>query len=647
MPKQLLIVLVLAGLAVAQATSGGLEGRVLDPTGAVIAGARVKARNVASGAQIEVTTDAGGRYRMARLEPGRYEVSFVAQGFQIYSVAVQVRLGESANVSPELKVGSQPQTLTVREFGVAVDTANTTQQSVITQEEIAELPLQQRSFTDLMVLVPGIRPQGSFARNKARAGTFSVNGSDGRNSEVNLDGIDNRDYIFGGYLQALPLSTVQEYRVTTANGTPEDGRTNGAMVDVVSRAGATGLHGNAFFLARHDKLAARNFFEARDNAPDAPSSRQHLGGAVGAGITAKLFFWAGAEILRDRDSNFVTDAALAELALVPGAVARRFLPRPYDDRSVSGRLDWLPNDHNHFFLRLAGQHNDGHNELMGEPAAADESNGNRTTNRYLSAALAWTHTFSASALNDLRFGFADARSEIQAASTAPNLAFAVESVPGLPDTPAVQIGANQNTPGVFYQRRWQVRDDISLARGRHHFSFGASELYMPRLGGLFLFGSLGYTIFFFDRPSVIAGNTTLYPQGFATPGAVREILLSTGDGSFQQSTNLFALYFNDRIRLTPTLTLNFGLRYDLGSGFYPDMSRDRAFVLLRQIDSPLAARQPEDPKTMLQPRVGLAWNPDGEGRSVVRLSYGIFFDTIIQQFTFPSLQRQNVTIFST
>lgn len=647
MGRLLLTLLLLASPLAAQVTTGGIEGRVTDPTGALLPGVKVRAENLNTRAAVDVQTDSGGRYLLPRLQPGRYLVSFSASGFQPASWTIQVRVGELANLSPALRLGRAEQTVEVHEFGVAVDTTSSATQSVITQEEISELPLQQRSFTDLMALVPGVRPQGSFARNKSRAGAFSVFGSDGRNAEVNLDGVDNRDYFFGGYLQALPLSTVQELRVTTADAPPEAGRSSGALVDVVSRPAAAALHGGLFAYFREDALASRTFFEARDGSPDAPSSRQHLGGALGGGLTDKLYLWAGAEFLRDRDHNFVPDAALADLALVPGAAPQQFIPRPYDDLLVSGRLDWLRDPRNHFFLRLAGQRNRGDNELMGDPAAADLSNGNQTTNRFLSAAFAWTHTFSSASLNDLRLGFVDARSTVLPNSTAPNLAFAVQSVPGIPDAPAVQIGANQNTPGVFYQTRWQLRDDLTLTRGRHHLQLGVSDFYQPRFGGFFLFGSLGYTIFFFDRPSVIVANPGLYPDGLATPGAVRQITLATGDGSFDQPVNFFAVYLNDRIRLTPGLTLNLGLRYDWQPGFYPDLRRDPAFQLLAAINSPLASEPAGDPTHMLQPRIGIAWDADGKGRSVFRLSYGIFFDSMLQQFTFPALQRMNPELFST
>lgn len=641
------VVLLAAVAAVGQITTGGVEGRIVDTTGAVISGATVRVRNSATEAVYQSSTNARGQYRIERLEPGNYEIETSAPGFQTQRWAVRVKLGETQNVTVELAVGRAEENIDVADYGAAVDTQNVAVHEVVTPEDLHELPTQQRSFSDLLTLVPGIRPQGAFARNKVRVGTISINGSDGRNSEVSLDGMDNRDYIVGGYLQALPLLTVQEYQVTTASALPEAGRSNGAVIDVVSRTGTAATHGELFFQARDDAFSSRNYFQRLDDAPKAASSRQQFGGALGGRLRKDVYYFAGTEFLRDRGNSYVTDTAFNELKYVPGTNPQQFIPQPYDDQSASGRLDWARNDFDRVFFRFSAQHNRGKNELIGEPAASDISNGNTTSNRYFSTALSWMRNISQNTLNEFALGAMDSRSEVLPVTDVPNLSFASTSVPGLPDTPAVQVGANQNTPAIYFQTRYQLRDDITLSRGRHNLKLGVSEMYQPRTGGLFLFGSMGYTIFFFDRPSVIATDTTLYPQGFATPGAVRELTYSTGDGSFKHATNLVSGYINDAIRFTPRFTMNLGLRYDYGTGFYPDMSRDPAFVLLSKINSPLAAHQPETPANMLQPRIGVAWNPDGQGKSVLRAGYGIFFESFIQQFAFPSLQRQNETQFST
>jgi hypothetical protein len=190
----------------------------------------------------------------------------------------------------------------------------------------------------------------------------------------------------------------------------------------------------------------------------------------------------------------------------------------------------------------------------------------------------------------------------------------------------------------------------------HNLRFGTNYIH-TKLDGFFFFGAQGYAITFFDDPLTIRDNLNgLYPQGFATPGAVRQITFSDGRGDHRQKINQLAFYFQDDYKVSQRLTLNLGLRWDANIGNLPDQSNNRTMLILKQLDHPLArALTQDDDKlsrttpswTEFQPRLGFAYDPKGDGRMVIRGGYGIFYDQLFQNLTLFSLTQTNPEIFQT
>ncbi|MGH9650024.1 MAG: TonB-dependent receptor domain-containing protein, partial [Terriglobales bacterium] len=240
--------------------------------------------------------------------------------------------------------------------------------------------------------------------------------------------------------------------------------------------------------------------------------------------------------------------------------------------------------------------------------------------------------------------------------------------------PSGEIGQNENVPQQTLQRKYQVRDDFSWTHNRHNIKFGGNYIYTAKLGGFFFLGAAGYSMQFWDDPSVILGDAVTYPQGFATPGALASLNFSGGNGGFGQRVHQLAFYFQDDFKITPRLTLNLGLRWDanihllpqqLGSGL---SDTNRAVGVLRDLlaadpaaagaqeglaraallagnDEDLRRRTPSFKE--FQPRLGFAWDPTGSGKHIIRGGYGIAFDQVFQNLTVFSIQQSHPGIYQT
>jgi hypothetical protein len=639
------------GHAAAQVATGDITGRVVDPGGSVITGATVTARNTGTGLTRAATTTSDGDYTITQLPPGLYEITVEAPGFSkalLKDVQVLVGGRETRNIS--LRTGAVTETVTITTDVAAVETTKSEIGGVVTPAEVQNLPLINRTFASLSVIMPEARPTGNFDPTKTRVGNFAMNGGDGRQLDVNVDGGDNKDNVVGSLLQNFAYEGVREFQVLQHRWTAESGRAVGGVVNVVTKSGGNTLHGSAFGNFQDEALRSRNFFEkppasgaSEIRKPD--FSRQEFGGSIGGPIIKdKLFYFGALERFRERQNNLVRADALQQLQAIPGAQPVAAIPNPYDDWLASVKIDQRLNDNNSIFYRYSFQKNSQPNDQVSVPATTDLSGGNTSDNTLHSFVANLTSTLGATKLNQFAFHFQDFKNEILSVTDLPNIVF-----------PSVTIGQNPNVPQSTLVRKYQFRDDFSTALGNHNLKTGVNYIYTD-LGGFFFFGSRGHQVTFFDDPLTITSNTALYPQGFATPGAVRQITFSDGIGNHDQTINQLALYVQDDWRVTSRLTLNLGLRWDANIGNLVDQTNNRTIQLLQQLDHPVAQSITSDPEklrrttpswTEFQPRIGFAYDPKGDGRMVIRGGYGIFYDQLFQNLTLFSLTQSNPDLFQT
>src|SRR5882762_11607150 len=289
-----------SGNVFAQATaSGTIQGTVTDKSGAVVTGAQVVAKSKATDSVRTATTSDTGYYRFELLPVGFYTVTVSKTGFASVAETIEILIGQTATVNVELKTGSMSEVIEVTSEAPVLDIAKTDVSQNITPKEVEELPMVGRDVANLAYLAPGVKATDSYDPTKNRYAILSVNGDNGRNVNVTVNGIDNKDNTVGGPVMQLPLEAVQEFVISTQRFSAANGRSEGAAINMITKAGTNKYHGSAFGFFREQQFNAENVFE-KQSGQKGPYSRQFFGGSVGGPIVKdKLFGFFAIERQRE------------------------------------------------------------------------------------------------------------------------------------------------------------------------------------------------------------------------------------------------------------------------------------------------------------------------------------------------------------
>src|SRR6266699_2154899 len=275
-----------SGTAFAQATaSATLQGTVTDQSGAVVAGATVIITNKDQGWTRTLTASDTGFYRFELLAAGTYSLRITRGGFATVTVErAELQVGQTTTLDFVLKPGQVSETIEVSAEAPVVDTDKTQVGLEITPNDINNLPLNGRDFGNLAYLAPGARPVDSYDPTKNRIAVFGINGSSGRNVNVTVNGIDNKDNTVGGPVMQLPLEAIQEFSISTQRFSAANGRSEGAAVNVITKGGSNELHGSLFYQDRRDAFQSNDYFSEQGKQPKPPFLRQQFGGSIGAPV---------------------------------------------------------------------------------------------------------------------------------------------------------------------------------------------------------------------------------------------------------------------------------------------------------------------------------------------------------------------------
>jgi len=644
----LLATLLLTPRLFSQATAAAsIQGTVTDPSQAVLSGAEVTATNLATGASRSTVTSETGTYRFDLLSAGNYTVKITANGFSSVEIKLQLLVGETANGSTVLKPGTANQTVEVTAQSPIVDLTKTSVSTDITPSEVENLPMVGRDVANLAYLAPGVKAADSYDPTKNRYAILSVNGSGGRNVNVTVNGIDNKDNTVGGPVMQLPLEAVEEFKISTQRFSAENGRSEGAAINLITRSGTNNYHGSIFGFFRSTDLNTdqKNPDGTGGYTTSHPDySRQQFGGSIGGPfLKDKLFGFFAWE--RERESQGLVEdptsyselvlAANAGLAAQPATV----IPRPFYETRYNGRMDWTINDRNAAYISYTSQANNSLNDQSN--GTGDLTNGNFTDNHLQLVGFTLNTLFSNTMVNQFTTGFQYWNNLIASDVSAPLVVF-----------PNATFGTNTNVPQQSYQRKWQFKDDLSKTIGKHTLKGGIDFIWNPVEGGFFEFSST-LEIDFAANPSDILGDPVTYPQGFATPGAVTGMTQANGDPYFLVATKQLGLYLQDDYNVTPRLKLNLGLRWDkdfnmIGGSDIADSRTYQELVALNSpISNPYVSSIAHDDNLDFSPRVGFAYDLSGKGNHVLRGGFGMYYGNIFQNIPLFMEQMANPTIFQT
>lgn len=654
-----------SGMAVAQATAAGaIVGTVSDPTGASIPNATVTVIDKSTNAQRTTKTSNAGEYRFDLLPASRYVIHVEALGFSpAETQALTLQVGSTVTAAVPLKTGAVSTTVEVATSNQLLDAEKTDSSTNVTPQQVESLPLNGRDFANLAILAPGVKLVDSYDPTKNRYAVYAVNGSSGRNTNTTVNGIDNKDNTVGGAVMQLPLEAVQEFKISTARFSAENGRSEGAALNVITKSGTNQFHGSLYGFFRNDAIQHRNFFDEQSNNAKPAYSRQQYGGSFGGYIRKdKDFGFFAYEGLRERSSLSVDAASFAELTLaIPlGAQPENAIPTPFDEKRYNGRIDHVFNDKNRAYFSYAAQDNKSQNDQSTNKV--DASEGNFTINDLIISNFTLSSVLSSKAVNNFTAGFQYWNNLIDSLTRTPYFTF--------PD--GTSFGTNANVPQKSSQHKFQFRDDFAYTVGSHTLKTGVDFVYEPQVGGFFESNPTPEFDFFDTAANLL--NKSLYPNGFSSPGVIQSSTGTSGDPSFNLSPKMIGVYLQDDWRASKRLLINIGLRYDRDINTYgidrQANSRTHqeliaaaatgvATIPTGRIDgygvgyTPTAAYfggnytgLPANDTLDISPRVGLSLDVFGNNRLVLRGGYGLYFGQTFENIPLFQIQQSNALVFA-
>jgi hypothetical protein len=664
-----------SGWACAQVVTAAVSGKVVDASGAGVGGATITVKSLETGATRVVTTDDAGNFQALSLPLGPQEVKAEKTGFRTQvRTGINLTVGQDAVVNLPLQVGDFVQQVNVSEQIPMVNTTTAPVSGLVGEGAVKDLPLNGRSFDNLITLNPGTinySSEKSLNTSTSNGNTFSVAG---RRPSDNLFLLNGVEYTGASQLAVTPggvsgellgIDAIREFNVLTDTYPAEYGKRSGAQVMAVTQSGTNALHGTLFEFLRNSAMDARNFF---DQASVPPFRRNQFGGALGGPLKKNRLFLFG------NYEGFRQALAVSDVSVVPDSQARQgLLPNaagvytpvanlnpamlPYfsfwpqangselfANGIASGtalgyynpkesiredfgtlRTDYLLREKDS--LSAAYTIDDG-NSLI---PLADPLFGSYTTLRMQVASLQETHVFTPQMLNTFLVGFSRAAFNLDSSllATFPaNLSYVTGGGPGgivvgggvtTTGLATITSAGPNNAAGVWNRRNlFTVTDSFQINKGIHQLNFGVwfqrmqdNEDTASRQLGVATFTSL----------------TTLLQGTVSTFQVVP-------DANELGWRSLFgAWYAEDAIRLRHNLTLQLGIRHEFTTGYNEESGRASNYLTSNGVleTNPRVANSAftqNNAKLLFSPRIGLAWDPFGKGKTAVRAGFGTYYSMI-------------------
>jgi carboxypeptidase family protein/TonB-dependent receptor-like protein len=592
-----LMILLVAVSASAQQGTTELRGRVVDPQGSVLPGVTVVVRNQETGMFRETASGPDGAFIASGLVPGTYQVAAELQGFKKFERKdLRLEVGKTSSIEISMSVGSLEETITVHAESPLVDVTSKEIGGNITSETIVKLPSVNGNFVGFVGLLPGIVP--SISTESFGSDSISVNGQDPRNNNYMLDGGNNNDDVIGqraGTQARTPIEAIQEFQVITGQYDAQYGRTSGAVVNAVTKAGTNQLRGSGFAFLQDGSLTTKDYFAKQKGLAKPDTQYQRWGGTVGGPIVRdKLHFFGSVErfsIDRPNTINIPSRPDLNGTQLTRDRVWNTIV-----------RGDHQVNNNMTYSVRWLREQSPQSNQIIGAvtPAAArEESDVDQTLSTNLNMVLSNTKV-----------------STLRVTWTRENVTFANACFNGNGRDMSkceVTLAFQDYTDQQDNTAQARINDGIQLEEtlawfvphlhGDHDIKFGAQYEYSTAFNTNQ--GNLNGT-FSFGRSNVPFNSAvpSTYPDRFS--------IRVGGPSTFYQKAHYVSTFAQDKWRFNSHLTFSLGLRYDM------------EVIPIAETDDPLLEKYPTDPNNFA-PRFGVTYDIDG-GKSVIRGGYGRFFD---------------------
>jgi hypothetical protein len=695
------LALYLALSAAAQQISGSIRGTVVDPTGATVQGASVHATQTETGLTRASITDHSGGYVLLELPVGHYRLQVEGKGFQTYlQRGITLEVNETANIPVRLAVGAETQQVDVHADAQLIQATVTSLGKTVSEREVLDLPLNGRNFTQLGLLQPGVVPVTpglAEAGGSLRDGqAYAVNGQRPESNNFLIDGANNFNGVDGGFVLKPPVDAISEFKILTHNANAEFGNTLGSTTNIITRSGTNRYHGALWEFLRNDVFDATNYFGTTTE----PLKQNQFGGTVGGPLRKdRSFFFGYYEGFRNRqgetDSSTVPSAAERQgnfQEICPEGFSGGFCNNPdhqlfnvffnqpyinnqFDMSSVpaitQNLLNYFPSPNNGTNVYTATQvvHQDsdqfgvrfdqyvGASDVLnfryaysdgtqfhpiptsgasvpGFPVGQDQRAQNLVTQE--------THTFSPAMIGIFRFSYLRNKflyGERTNHTTPDSLGFGYQpSLDVAVGPPFIQvngyttIGDPITGPRNTYENAFDYSGSLSWVQGRHELKFGGGyqHLQVNVLQGI---ATNGFFVF---------AGFPVAPDAFASFLFGQPVFFLQGRGDFSRGIRGSSVngYAQDTYKVSPRLTLNVGLRYELPFPYTEIHNRQTLWIPGRQStvmpNAPPGLLYPGDPgvpagliptfKKGFAPRVGLAWDPTGNSKWLVTSAYGIFYE---------------------
>ncbi len=600
----LVVLLPVASIAQQNVTSGSLSGRIEDSNGAIVSGANVTATNIETSQRLITNSDQEGRYRFPYLRIGSYDVSVEASGFTAVNKQLTITVGQALELPVRLEVAGVSAQVHVGSEVPLIETVRTQLTETIQPREITDLPLNGRNYLDLALLVPGVSPTNTgsnqrFAETSAVPGQgISVAGQRNLYNSFIVDGVSANDDaadLAGTYYSE---EVIDQFQVVTSGGIAEFGRASGGVVNILTRSGTNQWRGNLYGFFRNQRFDARN--------PLAPTkdllTQAQYGLSAGGPLRRdRTFFFTNFEQTRRNYSAVLTIAPAAvntinnRLRAVNYAGPMR--SKQASCRQVSTRLTSSPVSitgstiRNQLSARYSLYHIDAVNSRnVGGLNAVSRGTGIADTDQTLQVSN--VTTLSSRTINELRFQYTNSRLDAPVND---------ETGPAVNIAGVANFGTATFSPLGRDINLVEVVDNVSTQLGDHSLKAGGGFLY-NRLN-IFFPGAFQGVYNFTSVNNFLNGVYSTYQQAFGVPE------------QFQSNPN-FGVFVQDEWRARRDLTFNAGLRYDVQ--YLPD---------------PI-----ETDTDNIAPRFGVVYAP-GDRKTVIRASYGLYYDRLPLRATSNALQR--------